>query len=65
MLEVVAQRDGRFAVCEVGGASGNPLLGVFSTEREADEWMLQRTMLVSELDDGLSIMLPGGNQGLA
>jgi hypothetical protein len=65
MLEVVVQRDGRFAVCETGGASGNALLGVFATQREADEWMLQRTLLVSELEDGLCIMLPGGNQGLA
>ncbi len=61
MLEVVQQADGRFAVRDIGGRSIDDVLGVFDTQREADEWMLSRT-LTNEGRTGLGIMKPGDGE---
>ncbi len=64
MMEVVRQEDGRFAVCAIGGSALDPVLGVFDTQEEADEWMLNQSLLSEDNDSGLGIQKPGGNQGL-
>ena len=62
MMEVVRQEDGRFAVCSMGDRSLDPVLGVFDTQEEADEWMLNQTLLGEGSD--LDVQKPGGGQGL-
>jgi hypothetical protein len=62
MLEVCKQNDGRFAVRDIGGPSLNDVLGVFDTQEEADEAMLQFEMTRSA--GGLGVMRPGGSQGI-
>ena len=61
MLEVVQQADGRFAVRDIGGRQIDDVLGVFDSQREADEWMLNRT-LTGEGEAGLGIMKPGAGE---
>ncbi len=62
MLEVVQQADGRFAVRDIGGRSIDDVVGVFDTQREADEWMLSRTLTDEGNDTGLGIMKPGAGE---
>lgn len=62
MLEVVQQPDGRYAVRDIGGRSLDDVLAVFGTQREADEWMLSRTLTDEGADTGLGIMKPGAGE---
>ncbi len=64
MMEVVQQGDGRFAVRDSSGRSLNDVVGVFSSQREADEWMLSQTMVREQNDSGLNLQMPGGGQRL-
>ena len=65
MMEVVQQGDGRFAVREASGDSLYDVVGVFNSQREADEWMLNETIVQEQNGSGLNVQKPGGGQRLA
>ena len=64
MMEVVQQGDGRFAVRDSGSRSLDDVVGVFTSQAEADEWMLGQAMAQEEDDNGLHLQKPGGGQRL-
>ena len=63
MIEVTQQDDGLFAVRDVGGQALDDVLGLFTSRREAQEWLLDRN-LRSEANGELRQILPGNGQGL-
>lgn len=62
MMEVVSQADGRFAVRELAGGVTNAGMDIFDSEEEAHAWMLVRSMSARH---GMSLIKPGGGQGLS
>jgi hypothetical protein len=65
MMEVIALENGQFAVRKIGEAVLEDTLGVFDTQLEAEEWMLERTLRLDEAASGLGVLKPGGSQGLS
>lgn len=59
MLQVVRDPDGRHAVRDIGGTAMDDVLAVFDSCREAEEWLLDRTLQVDAENDGLGVMKPG------
>ena len=64
MMQVVQQADGKFAVRDSSSRSLNDVVGVFTTQREADEWMLGQSMAREQSGSGLNLQMPGGGQRL-
>ena len=63
MLQVVQQDDGRYAVRDIGGRDLQDVLGIFPTQREADEWMLTTGMNREARADGGAPIKPGDGEG--
>ena len=64
MIEVLQQDNGLFAVRDVGGRALDDVLGLFKTQGEAEEWLLNRNLQSDARNDGPRAILPGGGQGL-
>jgi hypothetical protein len=64
MMEILRQRDGRYAVRDIGGAALDDVLAVFESLQEAEAWRLDRTLRDDQTHDGLGLLKPGGGQGL-
>ncbi len=64
-LQVVTLASGRFGVRAIGSDASDALLGDFASEREAEAWILQRSMADEQLVFDTDILKPGGGQGLA
>jgi predicted transcriptional regulator len=64
-MEVVRLANGRFGVREIGAGTIDAIAGEFATEREADAWVLRRSMLSDEANFETDIIKPGGGQGVA
>ncbi len=64
MMEVLRQRDGRYAVRDIGGVALDDVLAVFESLHEAEAWRLDRALRDDQIHDGLGLLKPGGGQGL-
>lgn len=64
MFKLQQQPDGRFAIRNIGGRALNDLLSVFDSRREAEEWLLDRSLRAHETDNGLGVMKPGDGQAI-
>ena len=64
MLEIFKQDDGKFAVRDTAGTTLDDVLGVFDTQVEADEFILNESMLREENSSDPDFQLPGGGQGI-
>lgn len=64
MMEVLQREDGRYLVRDVGGVAIDDVLGVFDSRREAEEWLLDRSLKVEASDSGLGVMKPGDGEAL-
>ncbi len=64
MIEIMQRDDGQFAVRDVGGPVLDDVLGLFASRREAQEWLLDRSLRSDARDDAPRPVLPGDGQGL-
>jgi len=64
-LQVVTLASGRFGVRAIGSDASDAVLGDFASQREAEAWILQRSMADEQGVFDTDILKPGDGQGLA
>ena len=64
MIGIIQQDDGLFAVCDYGGSALDSVLKLFASQREAEEWLLDRNLRADSESSGLRPILPGDGEGL-
>jgi hypothetical protein len=64
-LQVVPLANGQFGVRATGSDASDAMLGDFASAREAEAWVLQRSMADEQGVFDTDILKPGDGQGLA